>query len=209
MDRVVRLWAKIWLRPSDSQIRFYPIGFCNIGLHKKTGPFIWSKSKSLKLEFGSQKELPYFDVTLWWYRVDVVPILPMCPVRGHVLPNFPKCPVPVLMLYRTYRSVRYRYYLPNSPKCPALLYRNYLSGMKLCNRTSGTGIHVVRNLPKCPGTGIDVVPKFSYRSVRYRYWCGSELTEVSGTSNTGGVYRWYASVRTVPNTPLKHFVPYV
>ena len=26
-----------------------------------------------------------------------------------VVPNLPKCPVPVLMLYRPYRSVRYRY----------------------------------------------------------------------------------------------------
>ena len=26
-----------------------------------------------------------------------------------VVPNLPKCPVPVLMSYRTYQSVRYRY----------------------------------------------------------------------------------------------------
>ena len=58
-------------------------------------------------------------------RVDVVPNLPKCPVpvlmsyRSYqkvsgtgidVVPNLPKCPVPVLMSYRTYRSVRYRYW---------------------------------------------------------------------------------------------------
>ena len=42
----------------------------------------------------------------------------------------------------------------------------------------------------------------TYPSVRYRYWCRIELTEVSGTGNTGGTYRRYASVHTVPNTPL-------
>ena len=36
---------------------------------------------------------------------------------GIDVPNLPKCPVPVL-LYRTYLSVRYRYYVPNLPKCP-------------------------------------------------------------------------------------------
>ena len=35
------------------------------------------------------------------------------------IPNLPKCPVPVLMLYRNYRSVRYRY----ESLC---LYRRYL-----------------------------------------------------------------------------------
>ena len=50
----------------------------------------------------------------------------------------PKCPVPVLMSYRTYRSVRYRY------GCCAEH-----------TEVSGTGIDVVPNLPKCqvPGTG--------------------------------------------------------
>ena len=46
--------------------------------------------------------------------IDVVPHLPKCPVpvlSGTCIdvPNLPKCPVPVLRLYRTYRSVRYRY----------------------------------------------------------------------------------------------------
>ena len=60
------------------------------------------------------------------HRVDVVPILPKCPVPVSVYsgtyvqtgttgigidvaPNLTKCSVPVLVSYRTYRSVRYRY----------------------------------------------------------------------------------------------------
>ena len=31
----------------------------------------------------------------------------------------------------------------------------------------------------------------TYRSVRYRYWCRTDLTEVSGTGDTGGIYRQY------------------
>ena len=66
----------------------------------------------------------------------------------HVVPNLPKCPVPVLMSYRTYRSVRYRYW------CTEL------------TEVSGTGIDVVPNLPKCP---IPVLMSYrTYRSVRYR-----------------------------------------
>ena len=66
MDRVVRPWAKIWIGPSDSQIRFYPIGTCHIGLRKKTDPLIRSKSSNLKLGIGLHKNLGYFDVTIWW-----------------------------------------------------------------------------------------------------------------------------------------------
>ena len=31
----------------------------------------------------------------------------------------------------------------------------------------------------------------------------TEVPEVSGSENTGGIYRQYTSVRTVPNTPLE------
>ena len=49
MGRVVRFWPKNWrLGPSGSQIRFYPVGFFFIGLHKKTDPVFRSKSKNLK-----------------------------------------------------------------------------------------------------------------------------------------------------------------
>ena len=56
-----------------------------------------------------------------------------------VAPNLPKCPVPVLMLYRNYQGVRYRY---------ESLYR-YRRYRYPC-RTEVTEVS---------GTGIDVVPK--------------------------------------------------
>ena len=74
MAQVVRFWY--------SQIRFYPAGFCNIGLQKKTDSFFRSKSRTLKLGVGSHKNQPYFDVTMWRYRVDVVPNLLKFPVPG-------------------------------------------------------------------------------------------------------------------------------
>ena len=98
----------------------------------KTDLLFRSKSKNLKLEIGSHKNQPYFDVKMWRYRVDVLSNLPKYPVRVSMLyryryhrryrrhtgtggtgidvvPNVPKCEVPVLMSYRAYRSVRYRY----------------------------------------------------------------------------------------------------
>ena len=113
-----------------------------------------------------------------------------------VVPNLSKGVVPVLMLYQTYRSVRYRY---------LMLYRTYQSvrdwyeslyryrWYRYPCRTeaaevSGTGMDVVSKLQKCP---VPVLMSYrSYRSVRYRE------------------YRWYIPVvclgtyRTVPNTPL-------
>ena len=109
-------------------------------------------------------------VTMWWYRVDLVQILTTCPIPGYVLPNFPRCPVPVSMSYRYQYQLRYR---------RANRYRY--------------GIDVLPNLPKCPVPVFDVVPNLlmgrvtvllSYqtcRSVRYRYCCRTEVTEVSGT----------------------------
>ena len=77
-----------------------------------------------------------------------------------VAPNLPKCPVPVLKLYRNYRSVRYRY---------ESLYRyrryRYPCGTEL-NKVSSTGIDVVPNLPK---SGTVLMLYRTYRSVRYRY----------------------------------------
>ena len=143
-----------WAIGFSNQILSHRI--CHIGLRKKTDPFIRSKSKYLKLGIGSRKNLPYFDVTLWWYLVVVVPTLPMCSVRGYFLPNFPKCPVPD-------RYRRYRYW------CRTEL-----------TEVSGTGIEVVPNLPKGP---VPVLMSYgTYRSVWYRYSCSTELTEVSGTS---------------------------
>ena len=100
-----------------------------------------------------------------------------------VVPNSPKCPVPVLMSYRTYRGVCYRYSCTEITEVSG-------TGMKVCTGTGGTDIRIVPNLTKCPVpvlmsyrtyiSGIDVVPKLpkcpvpvlmsyrSYRSVRYR-----------------------------------------
>ena len=106
--------------------------------------------------------------------------------------------VPVSMSYRTYGMVRYRY------GCRTDL-----------TEESGAGINIVPSLPKCP---VPVLMLYrTYRSVRYgyenlyrhrryRYLFRTELTEVSGTGNTGGMYRLYASVRTVPNTLLHIYI---
>ena len=73
--------------------------------------------------------------------------------------NLPTCPVPVLTPYRSYRRVRYRYW-----RCTELTEVSG-TGTKVCTGTAGTGIDVVRNLPKCP------VPR-------------TELTGASGTGTT-------------------------
>ena len=128
-------------------IRFYHVRFCNIvGLHEKTDHLFRSKSKILKLEIRSHKNQPYFDVKMWRYRVDVVP-------------NLPKYPVPVSMLYRYQYELRYR-----------RLYR-YRRYRYRCSTeltiVSVTGIDVVPNLPKCP---VPVLMLYrSYRRVRKRY----------------------------------------
>ena len=79
---------------------------------------------------------------------------------GMDVPNLPKCPVAVLTSYRTYRTVRYIGGVPNLPKfsVPVLMYR-------------------------------------IYRSFRYRYWCRTEHTEISG-----------AGINVVPKLP-KFSVP--
>ena len=99
-----------------------------------------------------------------------------------VVPNLPKCSVRVSMSYWTYRSVRYRYwYCTEITEAPG-------TGMKVCTGTSGTGIDIVPNLPKCA-----VPVSISYRtcrSVRYWYWCRTEFTQASGTG-----------IDVVPNFP--------
>ena len=65
IGRVLRFWAKIWLGPSDSQIRFYHVGVCIIGLHKKTDQFRLPESKKYRIVrfhpylFGNSR--PKFD----------------------------------------------------------------------------------------------------------------------------------------------------
>ena len=89
-----------------------------------------------------------------------------------VVPNLPKCPVPVLM-YRNYQSILYRYE-------SLYRYRRYrYPRLTELTEVSGDGIDVVPKLPKCP---VPVLMSFrTCRSVRYRYSCRTELTEVSGT----------------------------
>ena len=128
-----------------------------------------------------------------------------------VVPKFPTCPVTVLMLYRTYRSVRYRYerlyrfrlyryghrteltqvsgrgldMVPNFPKCPVPVSMPYQAYRSVQYRywcteiteVSSIGIDIVPNLPKCPVTVL--ISYRSYRSVLYRCWCCAEITEVS------------------------------
>ena len=78
---------------------------------------------------------------------------------GIDVPNLPKCPVPVLMLYRNSRSVRYRYE-------SLYRYRRYRYPCTELTEVSGTGIDVP-NLPKCP---VPVLMSYrTHRSVRYRY----------------------------------------
>ena len=79
MGRVVRFGPILrWLGPSDSQIRFYSVGFRNIGLHKKTDHCFRSKSKILRLRIGSHKNQPcailYFEnpmgrVVRFWPKI--------------------------------------------------------------------------------------------------------------------------------------------
>ena len=91
----------------------------------------------------------------------------------HVVLKLPKCPVPALMSYRSYRSVRYRYE-------SLYRYRRYRYPCRTeVTEVSGAGIDVVPKLPKCP---VPVLMSYrTYRSIRYRYPCCTEVTEVSGT----------------------------
>ena len=91
--------------------------------------------------------------------------------------------VPVRILYRTYRDARYRYW------CWTKITEVAGTGMKVCTGTGGTGIYVVPKLPKCPVQVFMAYP--SYRSAQYRYWCRTDLTEVSGTG-----------IDVVPNLPM-------
>ena len=128
MDRVVRFSAKIRLGPSDSQIIFHPFGFCNIGLHKKTDPFIRSKSKNLKHGIGSRIRICLISMS-------------QCGGTGLTYRSY-RCVRYGFVVYRTFRSVWCRY------RCCADTGTN--SGTDVHTGTGGTGIDVVPNLPKCP-----------------------------------------------------------
>ena len=78
--------------------------------------------------------------------------------RVHVVSNLPTCPVPVLMLYRIYPSVRYRYY-----NCTDFTRMSGI-GMKVRIGTGGTGIHIVPNLTKRPEPVSPAVCLSTYRT---------------------------------------------
>ena len=109
-----------------------------------------------------------------------------------VVPNLPRCPVPVLKSYRTCRGVRYRHRCLTElteVSVPVLVsYRTYRSVRYRClcryelTEVCSTGIDVP-NLPKCPIAVLRMSYR-TYRSVRYRYGCRTQLTEVSGAANT-------------------------
>ena len=95
------------------------------------------------------------------YRYGCTEITEVSGTGIDVVPKLPKCPVPVLMLYRTYRSVLYRYESLYRYRRYRYGYRTELTGV------SGTGIDVVPNLPKCPVPVL--MSSRNYQSVRYRY----------------------------------------
>ena len=99
-----------------------------------------------------------------------------------VVPNLPKCPVPVLTSYRTYQSIRYRCW-----RCTEVTEVSG-TGSKVYTGTARTGIDAVPNLPKF------LVPVLiSYRTYRsYQHLCLTEVTEFSGTG-----------IDVVPNLPKR------
>ena len=90
----------------------------------------------------------------------------------------------VLRSYRSYRRARYRVMFYRALRIVRYRHRRCTdtganSGTDVHTGTGGTGIDDVPNLLSCP---VLVLMSYqSHRSVRYRYPCHTELTEVSGT----------------------------
>ena len=104
-----------------------------------------------------------------------------------------------VLFYRTltFRSVQYRY--PCCTDTDTNSGKDVYTGIRGVH--TGTSIDVVPNLPK---GSVPVLMYRTYRSVRHRYWCCTELTEVSGTGIDVApnlpvpvlmLYRTYPSVR--------------
>ena len=103
------------------------------------------------------------------------------------------------MLYRTYRSIRYRHW------CCTELTKVSGTCRRVCTGTGGTGIHVVTNLPKCL---VPVLMSYrTYRIVRYRYGSRTETAVVSSTGNTGGMPQ-YVPYQTHPSKIVRSTVLY-
>ena len=149
---------------------FIPLDFATMSnCIKRPDQFVTSKSTNLKVRIGSHKKHLFWCQNMavpGWCRpkltevsgtgIDVVPI----PVPTPVLTSIPVPGWPVLMSYRAYQSIRYRYWCTERTE------------------VSGTGIDAVPNLPKCSKPVLMLYR--SYRSVWYRYWCCTDLSEVSG-----------------------------
>ena len=143
----------------------------DLNTHKTTDPYTQQALTHIHISYLPQ--IKAWTQTHTWYQVLKSWTQTNTKIQGCVrygtgilgtgmdVPNLSKFPVPVLMSYRTYRSVRYRYWC-----CTEL------------TEVSGTGIDVVPNLPKCPVPVLKSVPVpavpvsmsyRTYRSVRYRY----------------------------------------
>ena len=123
--------------------------------------------------------------------------------RTGVLGTVPVSSVPVWMSYRTYQIARYRYWCRteltevSGTGIDMPIFSG--TGMKVCTGTGGTGVHIVPKLSKCP---VPVLLLYrTTRSVRYRYWCRTELTEVSDT----GIIDF---VPNLPKCPLPVLMSY-
>ena len=92
--------------------------------------------------------------------IDVVPMQVPSPVQTSI----PVPDVPVLMLYRTCRSVPCRYW------CCTENTEVHGIGMKVCTGTGGIGIYIVSNLPRRPVPVIPVVYKARYVPHRTHPW---------------------------------------
>ena len=120
--------------------------------------------RSVRCRYRYRTELTdVYDMSYWTYRS--VRYRYWCTeltgVSGNGIDNvqnLPKCAVPILMFYRSDRSVRYRYASLHQ-------YRRYrCTCLSDLTEVSGTGFDVVPNLPKCP---VPVSLSFwTYRSVR-------------------------------------------
>ena len=121
------------------------------------------------------------------------------------VPKLPKCPVAVLLLYRTYQSVRYRYESLYRYRWCRGPYRTELT------EVSATGIDVVSNLPKCPVPGLKSYP--TYRSVRYRQYLRYIPAVGIGTYRTEHTLavlhapRQENQINLDPDSKLSHFRP--
>ena len=77
------------------------------------GPYTERGEKCAEEAYRTYRSVQHRYGSLYRYRLQRYPcrteLSEVSDTGIDVVPNLPKCPVPVLMSYRTYRSVRYRY----------------------------------------------------------------------------------------------------